>query len=208
MPGPTRLHKITPNLELVPQIVILEMMTQPATGTLLIAEPFLKDPNFMRTVILLCEHQEEGSFGFVLNREFGSTLEDLMPEVTQLHIPVYYGGPVQQDTLHFLHTCPDEIPGGMEVSKGVYWGGDFNVAVGLLEKGELDPDRIRFFIGYSGWTGGQLDDELREKSWLMASGTQQLIFHNDHREIWKDSLKYLGGEYERMIHFPTDPQHN
>lgn len=183
-------------------------MLQPATGTLLIAEPFLKDPNFMRTVILLCEHQEEGSFGFVLNREFGSTLEDLMPDITRLHIPVYYGGPVQQDTLHFLHSCPDEIPGGMEVSEGVYWGGDFNVAVGLLEKGDLDPESIRFFIGYSGWTGGQLDDELKEKSWLMANGTRKLIFHNDHREIWKDSLKHLGGEYEMMIHFPTDPQHN
>ena len=201
-------YKITPNLELVTQFVILGMMIQPATGTILIAEPFLKDPNFMRTVILLCEHQEEGSFGFVLNRAFGSTLEDLMPDVIQLRIPVYYGGPVQQDTLHFLHTCPDEIPGGMEISEGVYWGGDFNVAVDLLEKGDLDPERIRFFIGYSGWTGGQLDNELKEKSWLMASGTRQIIFHNDHREIWKASLKHLGGEYEMMIHFPTDPQHN
>ena len=190
------------------QIIILGKMIQPSTGTLLIAEPFLKDPNFMRTVILLCEHQEEGSFGFVLNREFGSTLEDLMPDVTRLNIPVYYGGPVQPDTLHFLHAYPDEIPGGLEVSKGVYWGGDFSTALELLEKGVLDADKIRFFIGYSGWTGGQLDNELKEKSWLMANGSDHLIFHHDFRQIWKDSLRHLGGEYEIMINFPTDPQLN
>jgi putative transcriptional regulator len=183
-------------------------MMNPSTGTLLIAEPFLKDPNFMRTVILLCEHQDEGSFGFVLNRELGSTLEELLPNVTQLHIPVYYGGPVQPDTLHFLHACPEGITGGLEVSEGVYWGGDFSQAMALLESGELDPDKIRFFIGYSGWTGGQLDNELKENSWLLAHSTKGLVFHNDHKEIWKDSLRHLGGEYEMMINFPTDPQLN
>lgn len=188
--------------------VILGIMIYPATGTLLIAEPFLKDPNFMRTVILLCEHQDEGSFGFVLNRELGSTLEDLLPEVTSLSIPVYYGGPVQPDTLHFLHAYPDEIPGGLQVSEGVYWGGDFNQALALLESGELDPERIRFFIGYSGWTGGQLDNELKEKSWLLANGAPHLVFHQDHKQVWKDSLKHLGGEYEMMINFPTDPSLN
>jgi putative transcriptional regulator len=184
------------------------MMIQPASGTLLIAEPFLKDPNFMRTVILLCEHQEEGSFGFVINREFGSTLEDLLPDVTSLTLPVYYGGPVQPDTLHFLHTCPNEIPGGLEVTDGVYWGGDFNAAIELLEKGELSHERIKFFIGYSGWTGGQLDNELKEKSWLMTQGVKRLVFHADNKEIWKDSLRHLGGDYEIMINFPTDPQLN
>jgi putative transcriptional regulator len=121
---------------------------------------------------------------------------------------VYYGGPVQPDTLHFLHACPEGITGGLEVSEGVYWGGDFSQAMALLESGELDPDKIRFFIGYSGWTGGQLDNELKENSWLMAHGTKGLVFHHDHKEIWKDSLRHLGGEYEMMINFPTDPQLN
>lgn len=183
-------------------------MIQPGSGTLLIAEPFLKDPNFMRTVILLCEHKEEGSFGFVINREFGSTLEDLLPGVTSLGLPVYYGGPVQPDTLHFLHTCPDEIPGGLEVTDGVYWGGDFDAALELLEKGEVSQKEIKFFIGYSGWTGGQLDNELKEKSWLTAEAVKRLVFHADNKEIWKDSLRHLGGEYEIMINFPTDPQLN
>jgi putative transcriptional regulator len=188
--------------------IILGNMEKPGTGTLLIAEPFLKDPNFMRTVILLCEHQEQGSFGFVLNREFGSTLEELLPDVTTLTIPVYYGGPVQTDTLHFLHSCPEEIPGGLELTDGIYWGGDFNKAIELLEIGVIDQNQIRFFIGYSGWTGGQLDAELQEKSWLVAPGTQKLVFPIDLKELWKDSLRHLGGEYEILINYPTDPQLN
>lgn len=190
------------------QIVILEIMMNPATGTLLIAEPFLKDPNFMRTVILLCEHQDEGSFGFVLNRETASTLEELLPDLTQLNIPVYYGGPVQPDTLHFLHTYPQGITGGLEISDGIFWGGDFNQALSLLQEGEMDASHIRFFVGYSGWTGGQLDTELKDKSWLMAQSTRDLVFHHNHKDIWKASLRHLGGEYEMMINFPTDPQLN
>jgi putative transcriptional regulator len=188
--------------------IILGNMEKPGTGTLLIAEPFLKDPNFMRTVILLCEHQEQGSFGFVLNREFGSTLEELLPDVTTLAIPVYYGGPVQTDTLHFLHSCPEEIPGGLELTDGIFWGGDFNKAIELLEIGVIDHNQIRFFIGYSGWTGGQLDAELQEKSWLVAPGTQKLVFPIDLKELWKDSLRHLGGDYEIMVNYPTDPQLN
>lgn len=129
----------------------------PSTGTLLIAEPFLKDPNFMRTVILLCEHQDEGSFGFVLNRELGSTLEDLLPDLTRLHIPVYYGGPVQPDTLHFLHAYPEGISGGLEVSEGVYWG-DFNQAMELLESGDLDLGQdplLHRLLRMDGWPAGQ-----------------------------------------------------
>src|SRR6266576_939653 len=98
-------------------------MISPARGTLLIANPFLKDPNFMRTVIFLCEHQEEGTFGFVLNKKFSKTLDELLPDMEEFKIPVYVGGPVQMETLHFLHQYPDL--GGEEVLKGVYWGGNF-----------------------------------------------------------------------------------
>jgi len=183
-------------------------MLQPSTGTLLIAEPFLKDPNFMRTVVLLCEHQDEGSFGFVLNRDFKHTLDELVPDLTGLRLPVHYGGPVQMDTLHFLHQYPEKIPGGYEIADGVFWGGDFETAIGLLKDGQIDTSRIRFYIGYSGWSSGQLADELKEKSWLTATATRKLIFHREIDEIWKDSLRHLGGEYEMMVNFPTDPQLN
>jgi putative transcriptional regulator len=183
-------------------------MIQPGPGILLIADPFLKDPNFLRTVVFLCEHKKEGSFGFVLNRKYENTLDELIPGLENLKLPVFYGGPVQMDTIHFLHQYPDEIPGSEEVIKGVYWGGDFEKVVEMLKNGTAHPDKIRFYIGYSGWSDGQLNNELEEKSWLTVAGTRKLIFHRNYQDIWKDSLKQLGGDYEMMINFPIDPQLN
>ena len=183
-------------------------MTTPAAGILLIAEPFLKDPNFMRTVVLLCEHQEEGSFGFVLNRNYQYTLEELIPDLAGLDLPVYYGGPVQKDTLHFLHQYPELIADGFKVADDVYWGGNFELAIQLIRDKKIDKNKIRFYIGYSGWTSGQLESELKEKSWLMTPASRKLVFHRKLDEIWKDSLRNLGGEYEMMINFPVDPSLN
>ena len=183
-------------------------MITPGPGILLIADPFLKDPNFMRTVVFLCEHQDEGSFGFVLNRNYDYTLDELVNGLDDLKLPVFYGGPVQMDTIHFLHQYPEKIPGGYEISEGVFWGGDFDVAIQMIRKGEINLQRIRFYIGYSGWGTGQLNDELKEKSWLTVKATRKIIFHKETEEIWKESIKLLGGDYEMMINFPIDPQLN
>lgn len=177
-------------------------------GMLLIADPFLKDPNFQRTVVFLCEHQDEGSFGFVLNRSYEYTLNELVSGLDDLPIPVFYGGPVQIDTIHFLHQYPDLIPGGYEITDGIFWGGDFEMAINLIRNKQIDPQRIRFYIGYSGWGSGQLNDEMKEKSWLTVQANRKIIFHKQTDEIWKDSLRLLGGEYEMMINFPIDPQLN
>jgi putative transcriptional regulator len=158
--------------------------------------------------VFLCEHQEQGSFGFVLNRKYENTIDELIPELEGHKIPVYYGGPVQMDTIHFLHQYPEQIPGSLEVVNGVYWGGDFEKVVEMIRQDEIDEAKIRFYIGYSGWSSGQLTDELKEKSWLTLMGTRKLIFHQQYEEIWKESLKQLGGDYEIMINFPIDPQLN
>jgi putative transcriptional regulator len=183
-------------------------MIEPARGILLIADPFLKDPNFLRTVVFLCEHNAEGSFGFVLNRQYENTLDELLPEMEGFKIPVYYGGPVQVDSIHFLHQFPELIPGGQEIIKGVFWGGDFEALVNLIKNDEIDTNKIRFFIGYSGWDEGQLEGELTEKTWLTVKASRQLVFHKDYEQIWKDALKHLGGDYEMMVNFPIDPQLN
>jgi putative transcriptional regulator len=190
------------------QTINLGNMLEPAPGMLLIAEPFLKDPNFMRTVVLLCEHQDEGSFGFVLNRSHEYTLEELVPELEGMDQPVYYGGPVQKDTLHFLHQCPEFIEGGFEVANGIYWGGDFEQALRGLRANLFDASKIRFFVGYSGWTGGQLEVECKEKSWLITPARENLVFPQEPEQVWKDSLRKMGGEYEMMINFPVDPSLN
>lgn len=178
------------------------------SGVLLVAEPFLKDPNFSRTVILMCDHQKEGSFGFVLNRLIEFTLTDLLPDTTTLDIPVSYGGPVQRDTLHFLHRRPDIIEGGMALTEEIYWGGDFNNVLELLSKEEIPRQDIRFFLGYSGWGESQLDNEMKEKSWIVSSSAPNLIFDTEPDQLWPAVLKHMGGEYETLINYPIDPQLN
>lgn len=183
-------------------------MILPGPGILLIADPFLKDPNFMRTVVFICDHNTDGSFGFVLNKKFEQTMEDLLTNFDGYPVPVYYGGPVQTDTIHFLHQYPDEIPGGKEVTNGVYWGGDFELLTNMVKNESIDFNKIRFFIGYSGWGEGQLSEEMEEKTWLTVESTRKLIFHTEPAQVWKDSLKHLGGEYAMMANFPIDPQLN
>ncbi len=183
-------------------------MIPPSSGTLLIANPFLKDPNFSRTVIFLCEHSEKGSFGFVLNRRFPQTLDQLVDELMANSFPVFEGGPVQRDTLHFLHQYPQLITGGEEVMENVFWGGNYESLIANFKQNNLDKDRIRFFIGYSGWSEGQLDQEMKEESWLTVKATRKLLFDTQPEDIWKNSLRHLGGNYEMMINFPIDPQLN
>ncbi len=183
-------------------------MIEPAAGILLIADPFLKDPNFLRTVVLLCEHQQQGTFGFVLNKQYEKTLDELIADFEGFTLPVYCGGPVQMDSIHFLHEYPDLIPDSVRVNDDIYWGGNFETVTALIKNGEIDLAKIKFFIGYSGWGDGQLDGELKEKSWLTVSANRKLVFSTADNEIWRDSLKELGGKYEMMINYPIDPQLN
>ena len=91
---------------------------------------------------------------------------------------------------------------------GIFWGGDFELALRLLRKGLIERSRIRFFIGYSGWTEGQLDTELREKSWLVTPGSRKIVFPKSEIETWKESLRDMGGDYEILVNFPIDPSMN
>ncbi len=177
-------------------------------GKLLIADPFLRDPNFMRSVVFICEHKDEGSFGFVLNRKYDHLLGELISGLEASDFPVYYGGPVQADTIHFLHQCPDLIPGGISVTDKICWGGDFETVVGLIKTNRLTKRDIRFFIGYSGWGVGQLEEEMKSKSWITGQGTRKIIFPANVDNTWKEALKQLGGEYVQMVNYPIDPQLN
>ncbi|HZI69154.1 MAG TPA: YqgE/AlgH family protein [Hanamia sp.] len=183
-------------------------MISPSKGTLLIANPFLKDPNFSRTVIFLCENVKEGTFGFVLNKQFPGKLNELIPDPEMPSFPVYTGGPVQPDSSHFLHQYPELISGGVEVFEGVYWGGNFESLQIHLRNNDISPEKIRFFVGYSGWTEGQLDMEMKEDSWITATATRKLIFETSASDTWKESLNVLGGDYKMMANYPIDPQLN
>ncbi|MFC0185872.1 YqgE/AlgH family protein [Pseudarcicella hirudinis] len=143
-------------------------------GCLLISEPFLKDPNFERSVVLICDHNEQGSFGLVLNHKMSLHLDDVLEENIYPDIPLFAGGPVQPNTLHFIHNRPDVIEGGTEILEGLYWGGKFEDVKKLLNNGVLTAQDIRCFIGYSGWDSGQLAGELKQDSWIVSKIRQSL----------------------------------
>jgi len=130
---------------------------KPKKGKLLIAEPSLTgDVSFNRSVVLLAEHNDEGSVGFILNKPLNYSMNDLVEEI-EMPFPVFNGGPVEQDNLYFIHKVPDLIPNSVEISDGIYWGGDFEITVTLVNSGKISQNDIRFFLGYSGWASLQLD---------------------------------------------------
>jgi putative transcriptional regulator len=181
---------------------------QPKENTILIADPFLKDDNFIRSVIYLCSHNEEGSFGLVLNKIFDYTLNNLVSGFESFDIPVFVGGPVALDTIHFLHQYPDLIPDCQKLDEDLAWGGDFETIKSLIISGDIDIRKIKFFIGYSGWSGGQLQQEIEEKTWITSLVKRSIIFDTPPNQIWKQSVVNLGGEFEQMANYPIDPQLN
>jgi len=177
-------------------------------GKILIAEPLLGDPNFDRTVVLLADHNEEGTVGFVLNRPVDILFDDLVLDFPAFDADIFEGGPVQGDNLFYLHRKGDLIPGSEEIMDGVFWGGDLDVLKEMIALEMVLPSDIRFFLGYSGWSAGQLHNELEQKAWLVAESDAELVFETEVDGLWSTIMKQLGGEYALWHNAPMDPSLN
>lgn len=180
----------------------------PGKGKILISEPFLMDPNFKRSIVLLCEHGDEGSVGFILNKPTQVRLNQLLEDFPDFDAPVYFGGPVQINSLQFVHRAGDIIEGTTEIAEGLYWGGSFEILKLLIETGKVAPSDFRFFIGYSGWSEGQLEDEMKINSWIVASTSADNIFSDEPDKLWGDILKKMGKKFAILASFPEDPSVN
>jgi len=180
----------------------------PSSGKLLISEPFMLDPNFKRSVILLTEHNEKGSVGFVLNQKSNFILSDLVEGFEGLEYQVYTGGPVAHDTLHFLHAMGDYLSDGVEVAPGIFWGGNFETLKILLTKNLIPEDKIKFFMGYAGWGTGQLENEIEHNSWLVSSTKASFVFSDSEKELWGKTVQDMGSKYSIMVNFPENPNLN
>jgi putative transcriptional regulator len=182
---------------------------KPAKGHLLVAEPsIIGDVSFNRSVVLLAEYNKAGSVGFILNKPLAYKLSDFVPEVTS-KLPVYNGGPVEQDNLYFIHCIPEIIPDSIEISNGIYWGGDFNAILYLLKEDKLKKDQIRFFLGYSGWESEQLEQELEVNSWVVVPNTyKDTIIGKTNINFWKEKMIEFGGNYLLWSNAPENPSFN
>ena len=180
----------------------------PTGGRLLVSGPYLPDPYFRRTVVLLCEHNEEGSFGFVLNRHMELDVNDLMENMPPVASRVSIGGPVQSGDLYYLHTLGPHVSGSKEVVDGVFMGGDYDQLRSILRTDPKLAKHVRFFVGYSGWELGQLEKELEQRSWLITHADKRRIMNAKIEDLWADTLRGMGKEYAPLANFPEDPALN
>jgi putative transcriptional regulator len=178
-------------------------------GQLLLSEPFMPDENFRRTVVLVCEHHpENGTVGLIINKPINLKLNDVVEDFPPFKGKVFLGGPVGTDTLQFLHSLGNKIEGSVQLSDKLYWGGNFEQIKVLIRDEKIKPNDIRFYLGYSGWQSGQLDNELKDNSWIITKATHQHIFLTPHDILWREVMRNMGGVYSTMAGYPENPALN
>ena len=180
----------------------------PDKGKVLISEPFLRDANFTRSVVLLIDHGTKGSVGIIMNKPSKLIVNDIVKEFKYLdNIPLFKGGPVSTDTLFYLHTFSD-IEGALPIGDGIYLNGDFNAIKRYILQGNPIEGKIRFFLGYAGWDTDQLQNEIEENTWIIGNADMANLVNNQIQDLWKTSLEKLGKQYKAWARFPKIPSLN
>jgi putative transcriptional regulator len=179
----------------------------PEKGKILISEPFLPDTFFNRSIVYLTDHTAQGSVGFILNKKLDLQVSAAIEDFEGWNENLSMGGPVAPDTLHYLHNLGDKIPKSIHVEGDIYWGGDIETIRDLIRAGKIDQSQIRFFLGYSGWSEGQLERELKENSWVIAKVNSNIVL-NRGEDIWKKVLRSFKNKYRMWADFPDSPEMN
>lgn len=178
-------------------------------GSVLVSEPFLADDYFTRSVIFLCDHNKDGSFGFVLNKYIDQKLSEFIKDFPEIGSRISVGGPVDTSTVFYIHALGEEIPNSVPCGKELSIGGDFKALTAVLREDPEKSKKVRFFIGYSGWGKDQLKEELEKKSWIVLNSvTTEQIMDTSREDIWKKILEDLGGKFKVMAKFPVNPSDN
>ena len=194
--------------------IVPDSKAAPQAGQFLLSEPFLTDPWFGRKAVFLCDHDADGTIGLVLDNGTGRRLKDVLPEAEEWGIDheVYLGGPVHDDSLFFLHTLGDRIPDAMPVLPGLWLGGDFDGIRAVFRQGGVPSGSIRFFVGYSGWSAGQLESEVERSSWYVYDAGLQdklgIVLNPEPGDLWRRLLGQKGPGFARVTELPVDPNLN
>ena len=177
-------------------------------GRMLISSPFLSDFYFRRSIVLLAEHNIEGSYGLILNKPVDTKLNDILIDFPEFDGRVYIGGPVKTDSLFYIHTVGKKIRNSEKIIDGLYWGGDFDDLKELVENENILPSEIKFFIGYAGWTPNQLEDEFKQESWIATATNKEQIMIANSSEMWHNTVVSLETKYSEWAIYPIDPKLN
>lgn len=180
----------------------------PAKGRLLVSEPFLRDLFFKRSVILLADYDTDGSFGLILNKPIDFSFNQVVEGFPEFNAPVYMGGPINSESIYFIHTLGDLIKNSYKIIPGLFWGGDIEDVKILIENKTIDNANIKFFLGYSGWEANQLEEELERKSWVITHTRPGEIMFKQPKTLWKEIVESMGKDFEIWTRFPVDPSLN
>ena len=178
-------------------------------GKLIVSTPsILGDFNFRRSVILLASHKTSGSIGFILNKKLNYKLNDIVEDIN-IKFPLFYGGPVEQDNLFYLHRLGNVIPDSIKINSSLSWNGDFKFVTKLINENKIKLNDIRFFLGCSSWSNGQLEKELDEKSWEpFEIVSTEKVLKMKIQNMWKKCMIALGGKYRLWSNAPENPNFN
>lgn len=179
------------------------------SGTILISDPFIDDHYFGRSVVIICSHTKDGSFGFVLNQYLEIDLHKMDKNFPNIKTRISIGGPVNKENLFFIHTLGNMIEGSSSLYNGIYYGGNYSQLKNKLEEHKNLHNSVRFFIGYSGWSAGQLEEEINEQSWLPVNNVSiDQIFNTSNNKLWEDTLQMQGKRFKIISNFPRNPEDN
>jgi putative transcriptional regulator len=180
----------------------------PGKGKILISEPFLPDTFFNRSIVYLTDHSPKGSVGFILNKKLDLKISTAIEGFEGLDEYLNMGGPVAPDTLHYLHNVGEMIPESVHVGGNIFWGGDIDTIRILIRDRKIEKSQIRFFLGYSGWSAGQLEHELKEDSWMIAKVNPEIVMNSRGEDTWKRVLRGFSNKYRIWAEFPESPEMN
>jgi putative transcriptional regulator len=194
-----------------PELDLFTIMPEdkiPEKGKILISEPFLPDTFFNRSIVYLTDHNPQGSVGFILNKRLELKVSTAIEGFERWDEYLSMGGPVAPDTIHYLHSLGDMIPKSIRIEGNIFWGGDIESLRELIKSGKINKSQIRFFLGYSGWSAGQLERELKENSWVIAKVNSSVVLNNHDDDIWKKVLRSFKNKYRMWADFPDSPEMN
>ena len=179
---------------------------KPQAGRILISEPLLFDNIFSRSVVYLIDDVNDSHMGFILNHKSGMKLHEAIDGLKKDNVDLYIGGPVEPDVIHFIHSL-GKIKCAEQISDNLYLDGDLDQMRELVNKGIANNSNTKFFLGYSGWSVGQLNEEINNNSWLVACTKPKIIFENESK-LWYKALNLVDPRYHVWRNFPINPDMN
>ena len=177
-------------------------------GSFLIAHPTLLEDTFFKSIILITHHSDEETIGLIINKPSKIMLHEIINDLPRSDFPVYVGGPVAKNSIHFIHQIGEEIPNSIKIMNDLYFGGDFEKVKKLIWEKKLDKNQIRFFAGYSGWEANQLQNEIKEQSWFIKKKNKSMCMRYSDSELWSKIIRVMDEKYAIWSNLPKNPSLN